>query len=121
MSASLWKIQMDYFLPLLSLTHCLTVSLSHCLTVRVGDTDSSSGDEFFWVGGAEGHNMRKEQRKILREDFNVLHEIFDSLDEQKFKREVRERKEREAKEEAERCPTDIAGKPYDLLCYTVVL
>jgi ferredoxin len=65
--------------------------------------------------------MRKEQRKILREDFNVLHEIFDSLDEQKFKREVRERKEREAKEEAERCPTDIAGKPYDLLCYTVVL
>jgi len=75
-----------------------------------GDSDSSSGDEFFWVGGAEGHNMRKEQRKIAREDYNVLHEIFDTEAERQFKREMQEKREREAKEAAERCPTDVAGK-----------
>jgi hypothetical protein len=83
-----------------------------------GDTDSSSGDEFFWVGGSEGHNMRKEHRKIVREDFNVLNDIFDTEEEKQFKREEIERKEREAKEEADRCPTDIAGRHvFYLACF----
>jgi hypothetical protein len=54
--------------------------------------------------------MRKERRKIVREDFNVLNEIFDTLADQQFKRELRERLAREAAEEAERCPTDVAGE-----------
>lgn len=54
--------------------------------------------------------MRKEHRKIVREDFNVLNEMFDTLAEKQFKIDERERLEREAKEEAERCPTDVAGK-----------
>ena len=77
--------------------------------VFVGDTDSSSGDEFDWEGGREGHNMRKEQRKIIREDINVLNEIFDTLEEKQKKEEEKERQEREAKEAEEREPTDVAG------------
>jgi hypothetical protein len=54
--------------------------------------------------------MRKERRKIAREDYNVLHDMFDTLADIEFKRAEEERKERLAKEEAERCPTDVAGE-----------
>lgn len=80
-----------------------------CFSCLAGDSDSSSGDEFFWVGGPDGHNMRREHRKIVREDYNVLNAIFDTLEEKQFKLDEQARLEREAKEEAEKCPADVAG------------
>ena len=58
--------------------------------------------------------MRKERRKMVREDFNVLNDIFDTAEERRAQREAQERRERAAKEEADRCPTDVAGERFIL-------
>jgi hypothetical protein len=75
-----------------------------------GDSDSSSGDEFFWDGGPDGHNMRKELLKMARDDFNVLSKVFDTVEEQQRLLEEQERLEKMAAEEAAKCPTDTAGR-----------
>ena len=53
--------------------------------------------------------MRKERRKMAREDVNVRLDIFDSVEEREAKRIEKETREKEEAEEAARCPSDIAG------------
>lgn len=64
------------------------------------------------MGGAEGHNTRKERRKMVREDLNTLHDMFDTVEERRHKEQEKDRREREAREEAERCPSDVAGRTH---------
>lgn len=46
---------------------------------------------------------------MVREDLNTLHEMFDTPEERLGKEQEKERRDREAREEAERCPSDVAG------------